>query len=122
MSTTEEMLRRAIALLEATNQRLDEIEERFGKLEERIEPEPQPEIVPQEEACEQLRVSRRTLLRKRSKWVEGVHWWKEDGSDRPLYNLPLIRDGQRQGFNSPAHLMECQRWVKAQSQLRRKAG
>lgn len=114
------MLLRAIALLEETNQRLNGIEQRLDQIEADIEPE--PEITDQQTASRLLGLSDRTLQRRRQHWVEGIHWWKEAGSDRPLYNIPLIRDGQRQGFNSPAHLNECKRWAKAQSNQQRRAG
>lgn len=104
--------------------RIDSLTEQVDALDQRLteEASSQPDIVGQKQACDLLGCSDRTLQRRRQGWVEGVHWWKESGSDRPLYNLPLIRDGQRQGFSSAAHTLNCQRWVKKQAQMWRKAG
>ncbi|NER83208.1 MAG: hypothetical protein F6K42_27385 [Leptolyngbya sp. SIO1D8] len=84
------------------------------ELEQKLAGEAEPEIVLQAEACKALQISDRTLQRHRQHWLEGVHWWREGISDLPLYNLPLIRDGQRQGFDSPAHLRVCEVWAKQQ--------
>lgn len=65
----------------------------------------------------------RTLQRwrKEKRLVEGVHWWPEDVDGAPIYNIPLIQDGLRQGFNSPPHIKACQRWLAQQpSNQRRK--
>lgn len=117
--TTEEMLRRAIALLNETNERLDDMQVQLDRLSEKIAPK-EPALASQAEAAKAFGVDTRTLQRRRRSWVEGVHWWKNEAG-KPIYNLPLIRDGERQGFKNPAHLLECQRWVRSQSQ-RRKAG
>lgn len=102
-------------------QRIDVLTHQVDELRSQLS-EVEPEIADQQTAARLLDMSDRTLQRRRKHWVKGVHWWIEDGTDRPLYNLPLIRDGQRQGFGSPAHLTECNRWAKAQSKQRRKAG
>ena len=123
MLISPEEMRAAVELAIAPLcRRIEALTQKVSELEQKLEGESQPDIVGQQRACELLDCSDRTLQRWRSDWMEGVHWWKAAGSDRPLYNLPLIRDGQRQGFDSPAHLMECRQWAKAQSQQRRKAG
>lgn len=131
--TTEEMLRRALELLHSTLERLDEIETRSQELlhstsEQRAEIEArfgileakltsaEPETVYQNEAAQFLRCSTRTLMRRREsgKLQQGILWWPEDGNGAPIYNLRLIRDGQRQGFDSPTHRRVCEQWLQQQ--------
>jgi hypothetical protein len=117
------MLHQAIALLEATMQRLAEIEARFGSLEAKLAPT-EPETAYQVEAAKLLGCSDRTLNRWRNDipLVAGIHWWMDGHSSRPIYNLRLIRDGQRQGFDSPAHRRACEQWLKQQpSNLKKRA-
>jgi hypothetical protein len=115
MDTTEVMLHRALELLQATQERLDEIEARFGKLEAKLDPA-EPETAYQVEAAKFLKRSPRTLQRWRESGhlQQGLHWWLDSTSGAPIYNLRLIRDGQRQGFDSPAHQRACQHWLKEQ--------
>jgi hypothetical protein len=115
IDSAEAMLHRALDLLQATQQRLDEIEARFGSLEAKLEPA-EPETAYQVEAAKLLKRSPRTLQRWRETGPlkQGLHWWPDALSSAPIYNLRLIRDGQRQGFDSPAHHRACQRWLKEQ--------
>ncbi|NER80396.1 MAG: hypothetical protein F6K42_12625 [Leptolyngbya sp. SIO1D8] len=101
--------------IETLGGKIAELEQKLGVGEST------PEIVQQEEACKLLGISLRTLQRHRQHWLEGVHWWREGISDRPLYNLPLIRDGQRRGFDSVAHLNACEAWAKQQPSNKKKA-
>ena len=118
---TSEEVRKAVELAIAPLvERIEALTYQVSELEQKLDPKPQTEIIPQQEACKRLQMSPRTLQRRRVQWGEGVHWWKESSSDRPLYNLPLICDGERQGFNSPAHLQECRQWAKAQSRQGRR--
>lgn len=124
MTTTEDMLHRAIALLEAANDRIAELEARFGSLEEKLAPA-EPETAYQSEAAKLLGVSDRTLNRWRKgiPLIAGVHWWADNYGGRPIYNLRLIRDGQRKGFDSPGHRRACELWLKQQpSNQKRRAG
>lgn len=131
--TTEEMLHCALDLLHSALERLDEIEThsqkllhstseqraeietRFGVLEAKLT-STEPETAYQHEAAKFLQRSARTLMRwrKSGKLQQGIHWWPEDGNGAPIYNLLLIRDGQRQGFDSPAHRRACEQWLKQQ--------
>ena len=79
-----------------------------------------PAVAGQKEAAEYLGISPRTLQRRQEDWIEGIHWWRDSQSKRPIYNLTLIRDGQRQGFNSKDHLMSCKRWLNEQKSLGQK--
>lgn len=107
-------LETAIALLQTTQDKLDAIEERFGQLERELHQE--PETAYQSEAARLLRRNPRTLQRWREqgKLAQGLHWWPENGDGPPIYNLTLIRDGQRQGFASAAHQRACANWLKNQ--------
>ena len=120
--TTDEMLQKAIVLLEATNQQLNEMKHRSDALEEKLNSQ-EPETAYQAEAARILGLNPRTLQRRHSQWIEGVHWWRDAQSDRPIYNLELIRDGQRLGFDSPAHQRACKVWLQEQpSNRKRKVG
>ena len=79
-----------------------------------------PAIAGQKEAAEYLGISPRTLQRRQEHWIEGIHWWRDSQSRRPIYNLTLIRDGQRQGFNSKEHLMSCKQWLNEQKSIGQK--
>ena len=129
-----QQLQHALTLLERTQQQLTAIEARFGPLEdiaprlaelERKLEQGEPETAYQAEAAKLLGKSPRTLNRWRTEipLIKGVHWWG-DQNGRPIYNLKLIRDGQRQGFGSLPHQRACEQWVKAQpsEQKRRRAG
>ena len=120
----EQDLRRAVELAIAPLlYRIDALSDQVAELEQKLDGgEPELAIAPHKEACKLLGMGSRTLQRHRKSWIEGVHWWREEISDRPLYNLALIRDGQRQGFDSPSHLKACQQWVKARSSNRKRVG
>ena len=109
----EEQLRIAVAAaVEPLAMQLSSLCTQMEELKAKLEPS-EPETAYQDQAAQILGVNTRTLQRRRKSWIEGVHWWCEDGGDRPIYNLALIRDGQRQGFDSPAHILACQRWLKS---------
>ncbi|NEQ29825.1 MAG: hypothetical protein F6K04_02290 [Leptolyngbya sp. SIO4C5] len=114
-------LEQTIVLLQENQRQLDSLNQRFSALEAKIEP-PQAETVYQQEAARQLQRSNRTLQRWREtgRLTQGIHWWPENGSGSPIYNLLLIRDGLRQGFTSPAHLRACQQWLKQQPSNRKR--
>lgn len=116
--TIKEIFHRASEILERLHsiaEQLAEVEARFRVLEAKLSAT-EPETAYQHEAAQFLRRSARTLMRWRDsgKLQQGIHWWPEDGNGAPIYNLRLIRDGQRQGFDSPAHRSACKQWLKQQ--------
>ena len=124
MDHTEDMLRQALALLETTQQRLSDIEAAQQRIEAQLVPTV-PETAYQGDAAKLLGRSDRTLQRWRERGLlkQGLHWWPENGDGAPIYNLLLIRDGQRQGFDSPAHQRACELWLKQQpSNQKRRVG
>ena len=116
VETTEQILNRVITLLEDTKQQLAAIETRFGSLEAKLDGPAEPETAYQKEAAKLLGCSPRTLNRWRNEipLQKGIHWWLDKGTRRPIYNLHLIRDGQRQGFDSLPHRRACEQWLKQQ--------
>ncbi|HEY9737516.1 MAG TPA: hypothetical protein V6D06_14580 [Trichocoleus sp.] len=105
------------ALMAAHQETLD----RIAELERKLVPA-DPETAYQPEAIKLLHTSNRTLSRRRKdgELIEGVHWWRERGRGRPIYNIRLIRDGLRKGFDSPEHTRACEMWLKAQPSEQRK--
>ncbi|MEO1522918.1 MAG: hypothetical protein AAFU78_19370 [Cyanobacteria bacterium J06633_2] len=100
-------------------ERIEALTEQVEALHEKLDPTV-PTIAGQKEAAEYLGISYRTLQRRQEEWTEGLHWWRDSQSNRPIYNLTLIRDGQRQGFDSREHLKTCQQWMREQQNIGKK--
>lgn len=122
MLLSDQDIRQAVrAAIEPLIDRIEDLTQQVEGLQAKLAPTTPP-IVGQKEAAKQLGLSLRTLQRRQDQWIEGIHWWRDSQSKRPLYNLPLIRDGQRQGFQSKGHLMACQQWSKEQQRSTQKKG
>ena len=120
MLLNDQDIRQAVhAAMEPLMERIEALTQQVEALQSKLSPTI-PATAGQKEAARYLGISPRTLQRRQEHWIEGVHWWRDSQSDRPIYNLTLIRDGQRQGFNSKEHLMVCQQWSREQEDIRQK--
>lgn len=105
----QEMLRRALCLLEKTNTRLDEIERRLNEQQKDLVLK---ELGRTEDVVELLGCSRSTIDRRcKESWQEGIHWWQNGGMK--IYNLVLIKDWVVNQYDSVAHQRAVEKWVKS---------
>lgn len=105
----QSMFRKALELLYETNQRLDEIEQHLDQQETSML---ETELGRTSDVQILLKCSRSTVERRRKQeWIEGIHWWQE--GDRPIFNLPLIRDWLIHQNDPVTHQRTIDRWARS---------